>query len=302
MFTLAARRGVTRDKAPHSKSQGYSEDSPRKRHASQHHHLKHERDSRDSRPRPIPRSSHSHTSSRGDPTRGGREGQGHRHRENSWEAELKGSSVGSGGGSSLEKITSPNRFERLSTTETSNRFERLNPDAEAPGDTKGGEKRTRSHPLKGSAGLRGSRKSSKEEENIDVVQGEKMEEVKDSPESPADCLEVATIEHKDVNDVGKVEDKDTSEETEKEGKPARKRHAYPREVLMGYRGHPLSLQRPKGLKEEYFRLAAVHMYAFGTVVPYLCGVTMPVCCPPVRGGKWCAEAWLNPSSDKQETE
>jgi len=228
MFTLAARRGVTRDKAPHSKSQGYSEDSPRKRHASQHHHLKHERDSRDSRPRPIPRSSHSHTSSRGDPTRGGREGQGHRHRENSWEAELKGSSVGSGGGSSLEKITSPNRFERLSTTETSNRFERLNPDAEAPGDTKGGEKRTRSHPLKGSAGLRGSRKSSKEEENIDVVQGEKMEEVKDLPESPADCLEVATIEHKDVNDVGKVEDKDTSEETEKEGKPARKRHAYPR--------------------------------------------------------------------------
>jgi len=191
--------------------------------------LKHERDSRDSRPRPIPRSSHSHTSSRGDPTRGGREGQGHRHRENSWEAELKGSSVGSGGGSSLEKITSPNRFERLSTTETSNRFERLNPDAEAPGDTKGGEKRTRSHPLKGSAGLRGSRKSSKEEENIEMVQGEKMEEVKDLPESPADCLEVATTEHKDVNDVGKVEDKYNSEETEKEGKPAvKKRHAYPR--------------------------------------------------------------------------
>lgn len=68
------------------------------------------------------------------------------------------------------------------------------------------------------------------------------------------------------------------------------------EVLIGFRGHPLSLQRPKGLKEEYFRLAAVHMYAFGTIV------TMPVCCPPVRGGKWCAEAWLNPSSDKQETE
>lgn len=63
-----------------------------------------------------------------------------------------------------------------------------------------------------------------------------MEEVKDSPESPADCLEVATIEHKDVNDVGKVEDKDTSEETEKEGKPARKRHAYPRvgRYLLGF--------------------------------------------------------------------
>lgn len=43
------------------------------------------------------------------------------------------------------------------------------------------------------------------------------------------------------------------------------------EVLIGFRGHPLSLQRPKGLKEEYFRLAAVHMYAFGTIV------TMPVC-------------------------
>lgn len=49
------------------------------------------------------------------------------------------------------------------------------------------------------------------------------------------------------------------------------------EVLMGYRGHPLSLQRPKGLKEEYFRLAAVHMYSFGTVVPCLCAVSMPAC-------------------------
>ena len=219
-----------RDKALHSKSQGYSEDSPRKRHTSQHHHLKHERDSR---PRPIPHSTHSHSTSRGDPVRGGREGQGHRHRENSWEGELKGGSVGSSVGSSLEKITSPNRFERLSTPETSNRFERLNPDAEAPGDTKGGEKRTHTHPIRGSAGFRSSRKSSKDEENMDVVQVDKMEEVRDSPESPADGLEIASFEHVDVSDVARVEDKVSCEETEKEDKPARKRHAYPRVGTLG---------------------------------------------------------------------
>ena len=68
------------------------------------------------------------------------------------------------------------------------------------------------------------------------------------------------------------------------------------EVLMGYRGHPLSLQRPKGLKEEYFRLAAVHVCLWN----YCCHGCLS--CTSDRGGKWCAEAWLNPSPDKQETE
>jgi len=209
---------MTRDKAPHSRSQGHSEDSSRKRHTPQHHHLKHERESRDSRPRQIPRSSHSHSTQRGDSTRGGgREGEGHRHRANSWETEQKGSS------GSLEKITSPNRFERLSTAEISNRFQRLNPDTEAPGDPKGGERKTHGHPSRSSVGSRGSRKSSKEEEHEDMLQGDKTEKAKDSPEPPANSLEEEAVNHED-----EVEEKSASVETEKEAKLGGKRFSYSR--------------------------------------------------------------------------
>ena len=209
---------MTRDKAPHSRSQGHSEDSSRKRHTPQHHHLKHERESRDSRPRQIPRSSHSHNTQRGDSTRGGgREGEGHRHRANSWETEQKGSS------GSLEKITSPNRFERLSTAEISNRFQRLNPDTEAPGDPKGGERKTHGHPSRSSVGSRGSRKSSKEEEHEDMLEGDKTEKAKDSPEPPANSLEEEAVNHED-----QVEEKGGSVETEKEAKLGGKRFSYSR--------------------------------------------------------------------------
>ena len=152
--------------------------------------------------------------------RGGREGEGHRHRENSWETEQKGS------GGSLEKITSPNRFERLSTAEISNRFQRLNPDTEAPGDPKGGERKTHGHPSRSSIGSRGSRKSSKEEEHVDMLQGDKKtEEAKDSPEPPVNCLEEEAVKHEDGD---KVEDEGASVETEKEAKPGGQRFSYSR--------------------------------------------------------------------------
>ena len=165
-FSASGRRGFGRDKGPSSRSQslGHSEDSnsavgssTRKRQApgQQLHPAREAKQG-------LPRSNHSEQF-KGPPREQEREREreggssgllGHPHRHHSWDSDMSSSTRTT---EKIERAQSA-RFDRLTssstagTTETSNRFERLNPDTEAPGDSKPGSSRGRKRAPRANSG------------------------------------------------------------------------------------------------------------------------------------------------------
>ena len=147
-FYPPGRRGFGRDKGPPSRSQslGHSEDSnstvgssSRKRQ-SPGQQLHPAREAKQGLPRSdqLKGPSREQEREREREKEGGSSGLlGHPHRHHSWDSEMSSTRTPE----KIERAQSA-RFDRLTssstagTTETSNRFERLNPDTEAPGDSK----------------------------------------------------------------------------------------------------------------------------------------------------------------------
>ena len=241
---------MVRERPPHSKPQA-QEDPP----ARNKRHQKQEREPRvrsHSHGSHAPRSTHPSSSShvqRQDPPTGkggsNKEGEGHRNaREHSWENELRPSG---------DKNVAPakNRYERLSisesTTYTSNRFEGLNPDSEAPGGDNRDNREGITEREKKPRGLRGrshsgskspTGKGSWEEELFRSHSSEKLEESSKGEikelESPIECSKIEPLDEEqddkvDDTAVGKSQETSANEtETAEKSKAEISRHRYSR--------------------------------------------------------------------------
>lgn len=214
---------MIRERPPHSKPQGHTEDSSRKRHPAQQH----QRQERETRLRPQG----SRSSQRQDQPRSSRD-EGQRYtREHSWENELKPS----------DRTSSTSRFERrsISETVTSNRFKGLNPDSEAPSDLTAegiGERRPRSHSLKGLSHARSKsprRKASKGEETPptgqESVQDEAAKmEVEKKTEGEGAEIPVSNCIESESKETDTSESQNMSVETVVLDKPDKNRISYTR--------------------------------------------------------------------------
>ena len=212
---------------------------------------------------------------RQDPTRGiGERDRDHTHRKHSNEQQQNwGDNTSDVKHSPVDKLTSPNRFERLSLsneTTVSNRFEGLDPDSEGPGETTSDSvtekerksrgqlsKRNRSPSRKGSTKDDGGteRRDSRDSEGSDGI-GKKESELSREIDV-SNCLteeegggESTFPEEKTAETLSPH---DTSEEGEKVEKTSTSRVRYPRDELLLLKNVPLSTQRPVGLANEYIR-------------------------------------------------
>ncbi len=178
-----------------------------------------------------------------------------------------------------DKLTSPNRFERLSlsedpTTTSSSRFEGLDPENESfsPEGVTETKKRNRGKTSKRgrSPSRRGSGKDEGEIERPDSVdlegfgvggkesgqEGEESPREVDISESPTEGegMESSVSEEKVTESSRETA---TSEEgggkEESPGKTSTSRVRYPRDELLSLKTAPLSREKPCGLSNEYIR-------------------------------------------------